>query len=392
MPVIENLSLVEAQQLSLASLGFSATDQLPSRSPVVDVIDRLHVLQLDSVNVFARSHYLPAFSRHGSYDPQHLDQQLWQGEAFTEYWAHEAACIRVGDRPLFGWRMADFSDRYRERMAAMAPLLDLVRSQLAASGPSFARELETEKRAKSAAGWWDWSDTKRAVEMLFATGEVVSAGRTRFERKYALAGQVLPDVALATVERGKAQRQLVERAAKAYGVATLTDLADYFRLKRAETAVAVKQLVAEGILMPVRVEGWVDARGADLEAWRHRDATNVTALMPDALLTPFDPTVWFRPRAERLFNFHYRIEIYTPKEKRQYGYYCLPLMIAGQLAGRIDLKADRKQNALLVQAAWQETNAPSQTAEVANRLLAEAASWQGLTDIHHSHAGNLSLR
>ena len=387
---MQTLSQAEARRIALAAQGFSSSARIRQRRPFDPALERLHVLQIDSVNVFARSHYMPVFSRHGGYDQQRLDRHLWSSGEFTEYWAHEAAFIRVEDRPLFAWRMHDYRQRYAERIDQLAPAMQRVREQLTEHGPQFVRDLETGPREKRGP-WWDWSDTKRAVEMLFAVGEVVTAGRERFERRYAIAEQVLPEVALRTADRETAQRSLIEQAARSLGVGTLADLADYHRLKTGQARLAVHTLEEEGVLVPVRVSGWAGANGKPLQAWMHRDATLPSRLAPDALLTPFDPVVWFRPRAERMFDFHYRIEIYTPKEKRQYGYYCLPLMVGGTLAGRIDLKADRANRELLVQAAWQEPGAPSRTAEVAQTLLSSAASWQGLERVRVSGAGNLPL-
>lgn len=348
------------------------------------------MLQIDSVNVFARSHYLPVFSRHGDYSTASLDSHLWSSGEYTEYWAHEAAFIPVVDRPLFQWRMREFRERHRERAAALAPEMARVRDQLADAGPQFVRELEDGPR-EARGPWWDWSDTKHAVELLFARGEVVAAGRVSFQRRYALAEQVLPQLALEDLPRDEAQRTLVERAARSLGVATLADIADYHRIRAADARRAVRELEASGDLVPVTVAGWMTKQGAPEPAWMHRDARVPSRLAPDALLTPFDPLVWFRPRTERMFDFHYRIEIYTPQAKRKYGYYCLPLMVGGRMAGRIDLKADRAGRGLLVQAAWQEPAAPARTAEVAVSLLAKAAAWQGLDSVRVSGAGNLPL-
>lgn len=387
-----SLSAAEARRVALGAQGFTNSPKIRVRRPFDEALDRLHVLQIDSVNVFARSHYLPIFSRHGLYDREALDSHLWGSGEYTEYWAHEAAFVPLEDRKLFGWRMRDFRDRHRRdgRADKFARVVEDVRERLADGGPQLVRELEQEPRS-SRGPWWDWSDTKRAVELLFAWGEVVSVGREQFQRRYALAEHALPEEHLVRVARGEAQRQLVSRAAKSLGVSTLADLADYHRLKIGEARVAVQALENEGELLPVAVEGWIDRSGRPTAAWIHRDATVPGRLAPNALLTPFDPVVWFRPRAERIFDFHYRIEIYTPKEQRQFGYYCLPLMVGGRMAGRIDLKADRAGKALLVQAAWQEERAPRGTSEVAERLLAQAAAWQGLDEVRWSGAGNLQL-
>ena len=387
---MQTLSQPEARRIALAAQGFSGTARMRQRRPFDPALESLHVLQIDSVNVFARSHYMPMFSRHGGYDQERLDRHLWSSGEFTEYWAHEAAFIRVEDRPLFGWRMDDYRQRYASRIEELKPAMSRVRSQLADGGPQFVRDLETGPREKRGP-WWDWSDTKRAVEMLFAVGEVVTTGRERFERRYALATDGLPAAALGVVPREESQRALIAQAARSLGVGTLADLADYHRLKSGPAQVAVRALEESGELVPVQVEGWVAANGTPLAAWMHRDARLPARLAPDALLTPFDPVVWFRPRAERMFDFHYRIEIYTPKEKRQFGYYCLPLMVGGKLAGRIDLKADRAGRELLVQAAWQEPGAPARTASVAQSLLASAAEWQGLERASFTGVGNLQL-
>lgn len=385
-----SLSNSEARRIALSAQGFSGSKKIRNRRPFDPALERLHVLQIDSVNVFARSHYLPVFSRHGGYEQSRLDELLWSSGEFTEYWAHEAAFIRTEDRPLFAWRMSDYERRYASRMAELAPEIARVRSRLAGGGPQLVRELEAEPRAGRGT-WWDWSETKRAVEYLFGTGEVVSVGRERFERRYALATEAMPNEALHSIPRAEAQRALIERAARSLGVATLPDIADYHRLKSQEARSAVQDLEDAGVLIPVRVEQWLARNGAPQRAWLHRDAHVPKRLAPDALLTPFDPVVWFRPRAERMFDFHYRIEIYTPKEKRQYGYYCLPLMVGGDLVGRIDLKADRAGRELLVQAAWQEPGAPARSAAAAQGLLADAARWQGLSNVRFSGRGNLPL-
>lgn len=386
------LSANQARRAALAAQGFSASQRTKVRRPFDGALDALHVLQLDSVNVFARSHYLPMFSRHGGYDRERLDAHLWRSGEFTEYWAHEAALIPVADRPLFGWRMEQFRQRAEHQglTEGLAAEITYVRQRLAAEGPLSSGDLEREPRGGRGT-WWDWSQTKRAVEHLFGTGEVVSAERVGFQRRYALAEQFLPEHALGTAPAHEAHVRLVEKAALRLGVGTAPDLADYHRLKREPAQAAIDQLEQDGVLIPARVHGWRTKAGKSERAWVHRDARIPSRLAPDALLTPFDPLVWFRPRAERLFHFHYRIEIYTPKEKRQYGYYCLPLMVGGHMVGRIDLKADRAGAALLVQAAWQEPSAPKHTPDVAQRLLSQAAAWHGLTEVRSAGVGNLPL-
>lgn len=382
----------EARRIALTAQGFSGRGRRSSDTAFTRVLQHLHVLQIDSVNVFARSHYLPFFSRHGPYKTDALDAFLWNGSAFTEYWAHEAAFIPVADRPLFAWRMDDFRDAHHRdgTLRRLDSAIASVRARLRDDGPQFVRDLEGPRQSKRGT-WWDWSETKRAVEALFAHGEVVSAGRTGFQRQYALAEHVLNEEHLYAVPREEAQRQLIEQAARSHGIGTLADLADYHRITVREARVAVQALEDAGTLIPTRVDGWRGGDGQPLRAWRHTDAQLPARCAPDALLTPFDPVVWYRPRAERMFDFHYRIEIYTPKEKRVFGYYCLPLMVSGRLVGRIDLKADRQARVLRIQAAWQERRAPSRTAETAVRLLTQAAQWQGLETIQWSGTGNLTL-
>lgn len=389
----ETLSLAQAQRIALAAQGFSASARLRQRRPFDPALERLHVLQIDSVNVFSRSHYLPVFSRHGSYDREALDTLLMKSGQFTEYPAHEASFIPVSDRPLFAWRMEEFRERHLQsgHVDRLASEITLIRSQLDDMGTVSARQLEPTVRGEKRGPWWDWSNIRRALEMLYLWGEVAMAPREGFQRRFGLAHHILPPEALETVPRGEAQRQLVERAARCLGVGTLADLADYHRLSLNAAGEAAQTLQDEGTLIPVTVKGWVDTSGNPLSTWLHRDTRIPNRLPANALLTPFDPVVWFRPRAERLFDFHYRIEIYTPKAKRKYGYYCLPLLVQGKMAGRIDLKADRRTGALLVQAAWQEDRAPASTAQVAADLLRQAAAWQGLSQILVAGVGNLDV-
>lgn len=389
----DTLSRFEARRMALAAHGFSNTPRLRKRHPFDPALSALHVLQIDSVNVFERSHYLPIFSRHGAYRHIELDDLLWHSGQFTEYWAHEAAFIRTEDRPLFAWRMQDYRERFEHngRAETLRKVTDRVRSALAERGPSRVREIEPGK-ASNRGEWWDWSDTKKAVEQLFATGEVVSVGRERFERRYALASDALPAHLLAQPpSRKDAQRSLIEQAGRSLGVASLADLADYHRMSKTDAQHAVKDLEAEGTLLPVTVDGWSTRTGSPLEAWVHHEAHLPRSLEPDALLTPFDPVCWYRPRAERLFGFHYRLEIYTPAAKRKFGYYSLPLMVDGALVGRLDLKAARSEKTLLVQSAWREEDAPAHTAEVATALLREAAAWQQLDAVQFTGTGSLNL-
>jgi hypothetical protein len=237
--------------------------------------------------------------------------------------------------------------------------------------------------------WWGWSDVKLGLEYLFGWGEVVSGGRMRFERVYALAEHVLPDaVRESDVPREDAVRELVRRSAVALGIGTQSDIADYFRLGSADTLAAIGDLVDSGDLVPVQVPGW-ERNGKPQPVWLARDARLPRRMEHVALLSPFDPVVWRRERALRMFGFHYRIEIYTPAPKRVYGYYTLPLLIDEALVGRIDLKSDRQAGVLLVQSAWREAGASVDLDRV-TALLREAAAWQGLERVEVVGRGDLS--
>lgn len=385
----EKLSAAQARRVALAAQGFgrgstSATGVRQLRG----VVERLQVLQLDSVNVLERSHYLPLFARLGAYDKADLDRLTFARRSdYTEYWAHEAAIIPVTDWPLFRWRMQEYRDYYASHpetwVHSNGHHIASVRAELAARGPLAASEIDDESRAGKS-GWWDWSDTKHALEYLFRVGEVVSAGRTRFERTYALAEQKIPTAQLNdSVGIVDAQRRLIEKSARAHGVGTLRDLADYYRIKQEPARAAVQSLVDEGVLLPVAVEGWKAA------AWLHRDARIPRRIEAAALLSPFDPVVWERARAERMFGFRYRIEIYTPAEKRVFGYYTLPLLLDEQLVGRIDLKNDRQARVLRVQSAWREGEHAVDLDRVV-ALLRQIAGWQGLERVEFVGRGDLS--
>lgn len=405
----ESISPALARRIALGAQGFGAAPRSVPAGPraLRSTIDRLGLLQIDSVNVFERSHYLPLFARLGAYDKSALDR-LTLGEAspYLEYWAHEAAFIPREAWPLFRWRMDAHRAKHASDDSAWAndntAMLDWVRALLRTEGPLKASEIEHDANVRRGP-WWGWSDVKRALEVLFLYGEVVTAGRDRFERRYALAEQVLdPSVLDREVSRPDAIRELVLRAAAAQGVATVADLADYYRIKP-QTAVrqAVQELVDAGQLEPVTVAGW-DRRGGAQEAWVHRDARRPRRVDGAALLSPFDPVVWFRERALRMFGLHYRIEIYTPAPKRVFGYYVLPVIIDGAIVARVDLKSDRQARVLRVQSAWFERGKqdgvvrdlrPVADDEVASRLaqlLHATARWQGLDEVEVVDRGTLA--
>ena len=384
------LSAAQARRIALAAQGFGA--QHPAVVGIRQLrstVTRLGLLQLDSVNVYERSHYQPVFARLGQYNKADLDRLTFAAKSdYTEYWAHEAAIIPIEDWPLFRWRMQYYRDYYAETpdawMQSSPAMIDWVRAELTAKGPLAASQIEDDSR-KGKTGWWEWSDTKRALEYMFRIGEVVSVGRTRFERTYALPEQKFSsEVMNRDVPREDAVRALIAKSAAAHGIGTVRDLADYYRIKQAPARAAIDELVDAGELLPVSVEGW------KAPAWLHRDARIPRRMETAALLSPFDPVVWERARAERMFNFHYRIEIYTPAEKRIFGYYSLPILIDDALVGRVDLKSDRQARVLRVQSAWREPGAPLGIEERIVPLLESARVWQGLDSVEFAGRGDLS--
>lgn len=377
----QSVSPALARRIALAAQGFGRGGvTTPGIRQLDALVNRLGLLQIDSVNVFERSHYLPAFSRLGRYDKAQLDRLSTGREArYTEYWAHEASLVPLDTWPLLRWRMRHYRD-----LAIRTPgvwsqanraMLDWLLAELAAKGPMRASEIEHDANKRSGP-WWGWSDVKTGLEVLFRWGDVVSAGRVRFERVYALPGQVFTTELLdRDVGLTDAHRELVSRSARAHGIGTAADFADYFRLKTAPTLAAIRDLEDTGELLPVTVPGW----GAS--AWLHRDARLPRRIDATAVLSPFDPVVWARGRALRIFDFHYRIEIYTPQPKRVFGYYVLPVLMGDRIVGRVDLKNDRQNGVLRVQAAWHEADAPADTAARLAPLLRETAAWQNLDEI-----------
>ncbi len=386
---MDQLSAREARRIALAAQGFGrAHPPTAGRARIEAELLRLRVLQIDSVNVFERSHYLPLLARLGPYDRTRLDRLLLDpaGERL-EYWAHEAAFIPKTDLGLFAFRMEQHRTKHAALHVQHRALIAALLAEIADRGPLAASEIEQQPSVRQGP-WWGWSDTKRTLELLFRSGELVSAGRRGFERRYGLPEQVLGGP-LEPVPKAEAIRELVRRAAVAHGVAALPDLADYYRLRSDETAVAAQELEDSGEVVPVTVRGWDRADGRPLKAWRHVDAVPPMRLRAAAVLSPFDPVVWQRDRILRMFGFHYRISIYTPAAQRVHGYYVLPVLVDDRLVGRVDLKSDRQARRLLVQAAWTEPEAPADTAERLVPVLRDAARWQGLDSIEVVGAGDL---
>ena len=385
--MVDSVSPAQARRIALAAQGFGRPRGVAGTRQLNLTFERLRLLQLDSVNVFERSHYLPVFARLGAYDKALLDRLTFASpQKYIEYWAHEAAVIPVSDWPLWRWKMESLATRdpvkyewARENTA----MLDWLRAELADRGPVTSGQIEHDAN-KRVGPWWGWSDVKHGLEFLFRWGEVVTAGRTRFERTYALPEHVLPSaIREATVSREDAQRQLVERSSAALGIATASDIADYFRLRADAVRPAIADLQDAGTLIPVTVPGWKQ------KAWLHSDARIPRKMNTTALLSPFDPVVWDRARALRMFGFHYRIEIYTPAPKRQYGYYTLPLLQDEAIVGRIDLKTDRHARVLRVQSAWREPDASIDIDRVVG-LLRDTAAWQSMESISVADWGDLA--
>ncbi|NYD53098.1 winged helix-turn-helix domain-containing protein [Microbacterium pseudoresistens] len=388
----DTLSAADARRIALGAQGFSRRrPQNPSPRHAHAAMARMGVLQIDSVNVFARSHYMPLYSRLGSYEPAMLDRTFMsRSSRYVEYLAHEATFLPVEDWPLWRFRREGFARKYDpEWHGDRARTLQRVREVLHAQGPSRPADIRDEA-PRNRGPWWDWDDVKHALEHLWRTGEVAIAGREGFERRYALAEHVVPREVLGhEIAVDDAIRELVRRAARSHGVATAADLADYYRIRdRVAVQTAVQELVDAGELRPVRVRGW-ERGGRPIPAWLHTEAAIPRRIGATALLTPFDPVVWFRERALRAFELDYRIEIYTPAAKRRFGYYSLPVLVGDRIAARIDLKADRAAGVLRVQSAWWEPQAdPVADVERIAAELRTAAGWQGLDGISVAQWGD----
>jgi uncharacterized protein YcaQ len=387
------LSLAAARRIALAAqgLGGPRPNGEPGLRPLLGLADRLNLFQIDSVNVVARAHYLPAFSRLGNYPRALLDRAAWgKRRRLFEYWGHEASLLPLDLHRLLRWRMAraergeggwgSLRAFANERRGEVEAILE----RIGAEGALSASDLE-----KGRSGWWEWSGSKRVLEWLFWAGRITTATRRgSFERVYDLPERVLPQAILGLPTPGEAEahRALLLRAARALGVATARDLRDYFRLSPADALPRLAELAEAGSLVPVRVEGWRDL------AYLHPEARHPRQVSGRALLAPFDPLIWERSRAERLFGFHYRIGIYTPAARRVHGYYVLPFLLGDRIAARVDLKGDRVAGALLVQSAHLEAGAPAETAEALAAELRLMACWLGLERIEAKPHGNLAGR
>jgi len=377
-----DISLEQARRLALRAQGFGARRRTPPRKPaLLDTVRTLGAVQIDSVNVLVRSHYLPAYSRHGVYDPSLLDDLAYGPDRqLFEYWGHEASLLPLALQPLLRWRMerarrgeglwSGVAKFGRERRKFCAEVLEHVRAR----GPLGVSELAAGGRRRRA-GWWGWSHGKVALEWLFWSGAITTHSRRRFERIYDVTERALPAHIMSSPDPdcADAQRELLRLSMRALGVATERDLRDYFRLPTADARVRVAELVEAGDLVPVRVEDW------KAPAFVARQADDRPLGVCQALLSPFDSLVWERQRTERLFDFRYRLEIYTPAARREHGYYVLPFLLGDRVVARVDLKADRPRSALNVINLHLEPHATAgQVSEPLRDELGLLATWLGL--------------
>lgn len=390
----EKLSLPLARRIALAAQGFAE----PRPSGPIDrrhlnrVLARLGLLQIDSVSAVVRAHYMPLFSRLGPYPMSLLDDATAPGRKrrLFEYWAHEASFLPLETWPLMQWRMQRAADNDKSEiyggLARFAEgknaFIEEIYAEVKTRGPIAASEIEGHK---GSGGWWGWSDAKAAFEWLFWAGRITTHSRRGFERLYDLPERVIPrdifDVPPPKAE--DAHRDLLRHSVRALGVATYGDLRDYFRLNPGDMKGRLEELVEEGEIVPVKVEGWKQP------AWLHTGARMPRKVQARALLAPFDPLVFERSRAERLFDFFYRIEIYTPAEKRQYGYYVLPFLLGDTIVARCDVKADRPAGVLRVLASYAQAGAPPETAAELLEEFRLMQSWLGLERMEIVPKGDL---
>ncbi len=387
----QSLSRAQARRIALVAQGFrDPRHAMPTMRTFMRTFRRTALLQIDSVNVLQRAHYMPLFSRMGPYDVDLLRRASEQPpRRMVEYWAHVAAFMPVELWPPMRHRM----ERYRRQghewtgLPERRELVGSLMAEIADRGAATARDLD-DGLPRTRQHWgWNWSETKQALEYLFLAGQLAVAGRTQqFERLYDLPERVLPAEQLRapTPSREEAARELVRRAAVAHGVGTAGCLRDYFRMPLELARPSVAALVDSGELLPVQVEGW------SRTAYLHRDAAIPRKVSARALLSPFDPLVWERRRTEALFDFRYRIEIYVPAPKRVHGYYVLPFLLGDRIVARVDLKAVRQAGVLQVKGAFFEPAAPAETAEELAAELAALAGWLGLGEVAVEPRGDLA--
>jgi uncharacterized protein YcaQ len=388
----KRLSLADARRVALSAQGLDNDRPAGKASArhIRKVVKQLGLLQLDFVNVLVPAHYFVVFSRLGAYDRAAFDKLIYDGREFIEHWAHEASIVPVDCWPLLRYRREDYRPWPNSpimKIKGKRKYLETALEAVKESGPIVSGDLPPLPAPKGKPGDWNRPVSRWALEVHFGHGNVSVAGRLpNFQRLYDLPHRLIDEPHFSDqVSREEAQRRLLEIAARAHGVGTLHDLADYFRMAPREAAPRLQELADQGVIHPVQVESW------DEPAWLHHQARVPRSVNARTLLSPFDPVVWFRPRGERLFGFHYRIEIYTPAAKRKYGYYVLPFLLDDQIVARVDLKADRKNSRLLVQGAYLEEDADElRTAQALAEELRELAHWLSLDDVTVAEKGNLA--
>ena len=387
-----SISRVQAKRIALAAQGFC--DPQPrgavDRRHLRRVMGRLKLLQLDSVPVVIRTQYMPAFSRLGSYEPELLDRVAYRDDEWFEAWAHEASLLPVGDEPLLRWHKA--------RSAAGGTWRGLV--ELAEREPGYVAEVLAQvaerplaaseladQRPREGEWWGTRSLGALALDWLFRIGSVGVRRRAGFAKEYDLLERVVPAHVLAqpTPSEDDAHRRLLVRSAAALGIGTATDLIDYYRLPVRPARTRLAELVEDGQLNEVQVEGWTHP------AYLHPEATRPRSVDVATILSPFDPIVWNRDRAERLWDFRYRIEIYTPAAQRVHGYYVMPVLIGDSLVARLDLKTDRQDRVLRVQGAFAEPGVdPGAVAERLRPVLDDLARFVAVDNFVVGERGDLA--
>jgi uncharacterized protein YcaQ len=389
---VEELTKTRARRIALTAQGF--TDRrptMPDARSLARVVNRVALFQIDSVNVVTRAQYMPLFSRLGPYSTSLLDRAYGRApRRMFEYWAHEASLVRVDLHPALRFRMARAHQHAwggMRRLARDRPdLVSWVLAEVADRGPLTSREIQTDASRRREGWGWNWSEVKTALEWLFFCGEVTSVKRnTAFERVFDLSERVLPPavVQAPTPDDAEAHRRLIMVAATAHGVGTEQCLRDYFRLGPEESRTAIRELVDEGELLPVRIKGW------HRQAYLHPQARIPRSVRARALISPFDSLIFERTRTDALFGFRYRIEIYVPPANRVHGYYVLPFLLGDRLVARVDLKADRQAGVLRVQSAHAEPAAPANTADELAQELGALCGWLGLEGVTVTGLGNL---
>ena len=394
-PKAEELSAYQARSIALAAQGLQQSGKLVSKELNIYALRRtfqdIGVLQIDAVSVVARSHLLVLRSRLGSSHERLLEvlnRSAYKRRDLTEYWCHEASYLPVQDWPLFKWRMQEAQSGkvwkgIWEFVTNNRKFVEAVHKKIRDLGPSSAGQLGSQKKKGS---WWSWSDTKIALEWLFWVGAVAVSHRENFTRFYDLSERVLPEEILGSaLPANQAQRELILKASRHLGVATAEDLVDYHRLPKVEGKKRVGELAEDKLLREVVVEGW------DRPGYMHPKTSFEQTTSRSVLLSPFDPLVWFRPRARRLFDFDYRLEIYIPAEKRIHGYYVLPFLDRNKLRARVDVKANSEKNILEVRGAYGEgPTVDQETAESLAHELQALATWRNLDGLKIGKRGNLA--